>query len=299
MRPHYVSKRRFRRGIAAVIALQLLVVFAAIGVTLAVVTDLEVQKSNNFRSAAEARLAAESGMQLCTYVLTGTDMSANPKGEKLMSAVAAQLASELSGAIREGSSALYWGGSEIWVPETPLSDRQSFRAQISMLSDVEFRLVVVGCAGRSDGAQEATAEYTVSMDFKLRYNPAFDYGLFVKGPIIADYGFEFLGTDDPDDASLYSAASGTAITVLGGHIDGDIDTVQSDAQVDIGATVAGDIHHEAPEKEFPQIDGTVFEPFATNVINPGTDTSNGIFRNIRIKAGTNPVFGNVRIEGVM
>lgn len=291
--------RRSRRGIAAVVSLQFLVVFAVMGASFALVSDMEVKKADNFRAAAEARLAAESGLGLCTYILSGTDMSSNPRGEELLYNIGSHMAAELSGSISQSSDVFEADDSELSIPNISLGDRQGFRARISMLSEVEFRLVVVGCAYAGDGTQGTAAEYTVSMDFGLSHNPAFDYGLIVKGPITAGFGFEFLGVDDPADASLYSAASGTAITVLGGHIDGDVDTVQIDAEVDIDATVGGQIRENSPARELPQIDRTVFEPFATTIVDASTDTSCGIFRNIRIKAGTNPVFGDVAIEGVM
>ena len=52
---------------------------------------------------------------------------------------------------------------------------------------------------------------------------------------------------------------------------------------------------------FPEVDPTVFEPFATNIVNSSTPTSgNRTFTNIRIKANTNPTFsGNITIKGVV
>ena len=58
------------------------------------------------------------------------------------------------------------------------------------------------------------------------------------------------------------------------------------------------VHTGVSEPEFPTIDPSVYEPYATNIINGNPSGKN--FSNIRIKANTNPSFaGNTTIKGVM
>jgi len=124
-----------------------------------------------------------------------------------------------------------------------------------------------------------------------------------------------LGVNDPSEADVFSATYNDpeAVCVTGSStLAGDIFTANPDSYVTVkaSATVAGTqdpielaehIHIGVGDPDFPEVDTTVFEPFATNVLDSGADTSADIvLENIRIPAGTNPNFtGNVIIRGVV
>jgi hypothetical protein len=61
------------------------------------------------------------------------------------------------------------------------------------------------------------------------------------------------------------------------------------------------LHPEIGAVDIPTIDPTVFEPYATNIVDGSTSIgSNQTFNNIRIKAGTNPSFkANTTLNGVI
>ena len=188
-----------------------------------------------------------------------------------------------------------YDGSTIMIPAISIGNGQSFSAEIAIATGKVLRLRVVGQASGAGGA----VWRSVSIEAELDPRYTFGYGMFAKGPIFIEQNLQYLGANDPDEATMFSAAGGVAITVDSGHIDGDVLTQQPGATVDIGATIGGDILPEADVFE-PAIDGSVFEPFATNIVDSSTDFSSGTFTNIRIRGGTNPAFGNdVTIQGVM
>ncbi len=143
----------------------------------------------------------------------------------------------------------------------------------------------------------------------------FDYGIASRGRIIMTGNARVLGVNDPHEADILSATYSTpeAVRLTGNPtIDGDVSTCSPFSYVsitgnpDIGGHTDWDviqdhIHTGIGDVAFPEIDPTVFEPFATNLVDSSTNTNgNRTFENIRIAAGTNPTFsGNTTIRGVV
>jgi len=118
------------------------------------------------------------------------------------------------------------------------------------------------------------------------------------------------------EASVYieSENSNLALSIIGNsQIAGDVDIVNSLATVDLQGGQAGiggetgqaaiDNHVDfgAPECDFPEPNPAQFESYVTSIVDANTDTSaDATFENIRIVAGTNPIFsGNVVLKGVV
>jgi len=143
----------------------------------------------------------------------------------------------------------------------------------------------------------------------------FDYGIASRGRIIMTGNARVLGVNDPHEADILSATYSTpeAVRLTGNPtIDGDVSTCSPFSYVsitgnpDIGGHTDWDviqdhIHTGIGDVAFPEIDPTVFEPFATNLVDSSTNTNgNRTFENIRIAAGTNPTFsGNTTLRGVV
>lgn len=116
-------------------------------------------------------------------------------------------------------------------------------------------------------------------------------------------------------ANILSEANRAAqLVALTGNntVDGDISTSNPGSSVSltgnssVGGTsdpnqVKTHIHVGAQLADFPTIDSNVFAPFASNIVDNKTVTSGNLsFKNIRIKAGTNPTFsGNITLQGVV
>jgi len=275
-------------------ALIMLILLATLSLSLAEVTDLGLQGSNNFAARTSARWAAESGLGYCAYLLKSLEVPAGATGQAILDSMAAALGDELNGSAALQGESVGYDGSAIVIPAISLGDDKSFSAEVTVVSDRTLRLDVVGWVV---GVAGRPLERHVSIEF-VRPRLAYEYGMFSRGPITADFNFSYDGENDAAEASMCSAAGGVAIEIDSGYIGGDVAVYDPNATVDIGATVAGDFvqTHALPDVK---IDGSVFEPFATNIVDANTDTSSGTFTNARIKAGTNPIFGTVTIQGVM
>jgi hypothetical protein len=122
-----------------------------------------------------------------------------------------------------------------------------------------------------------------------------------------------LGVNTNSEADLFTAAYvDVAVSLFGGAIiEGDLSLSDPDGEVTLStnAVVGGEwgddrwdhVHTGVGGVEFPEVDPTVFEPFATTLVNSANLSSLGnTLTNIRIEAGTNPTFNNdMVIQGVV
>jgi len=268
---------------------------ASLAVAFTAVTDLALSKSDNQRLALEARLTAESGLSYLTHVITSTELPTGAAGQQALDSLAGALGTRLDGSANLHGQVVSYDGSTISIPAIALDDRRSFATEITLQSGD----VTVSVTGTVSDGQSALSR-SVSMQFQPESSGGLSFGICCEGPINIGNNLNLVGANNPSEASIYSAASDDAITIDGGYVDGDVCTFRADADIDVGATVNGQIKRGVPEVPMPEIDGSVFEPFATNVIDDQDDISGEIFQNIRIKAGTNPEFGNnVTVLGVM
>jgi len=275
----------------------LLCVMATLGVALSHGTLLNAGMSNNFKLTLEARLAAESGLAFHSYLLESTLISDSSSGQAILDSVAATLSDELDGTPNLQGQTVTYDGSTITIPAISVDGRTSFTAEVAIAFDEVLELTVVGRVPAS-GAPDGVIERRISIEAECGASGGFGYGMYSKGPIMIGQNLDYVGANEPEEASVACAASGLAITVTSGYIDGDV-TYDEDAFISMGATVGGDIRTGTIPPP-PEIDGSVFEPFATNIVDSSTNTSKGTFTNIRILAGTNPAFGNkVVIKGVV
>ena len=298
MRPMYLSNRRVQGGLISVLGIEFLAIFAGLSVALVAVANMEVQKADNDGAMAEARIAAESGLALCTQLLlSNPEWSAGPQRQDLLNVLGSSLAGELGveGTLQESTDE--YGTAMISIPQVPLGGGQSFSARLFMFTDEIVRVMVIGSIPGTQQAEGSTLRRCISMDFAAAPITPFEYGMYVNGPIIVGMNLDFRSVHDSPEASLYSASG--IITIGSGYIDGDVCLSGDDTEASIGATVNGDVYSEVGEPLVPRIDVSVFEKFATNIVDSNTPTMSGTFTNIRIKAGTNPVFGSVTVLGVV
>ncbi len=289
---------RNRTGVALVLALLFLSIFAALAVVFATVGDLSLHTSHNFRLATDARLAAESGLAYCVYVLESQSLPKSADGQEMLNSLATALSGQLNGTANLGGQSVSYDGTTIVVPAIAVDDGASFHAEITVTAGKTLLLTVVGQVPAAYAPSGVVAR-TVSVEVEAGAEAGFGYGMFAKGPVGIGENFDYIGANDSSEASLFSAADGVAISVDSGSIDGDVIIYQPTATVSVGATVGGDIYRSSVLPN-PQIDPSVFEPFATTIVDASWSFSSGTFTNIRIRPGTNPEFGNdVVIRGVM
>jgi hypothetical protein len=142
----------------------------------------------------------------------------------------------------------------------------------------------------------------------------FNYAIASRGPLLMSGRASVEGFHDHNEANIYIEASNTtgdALSMLGyASIAGDVDIASPYAEVSIysnasiggiiGADAISHIHMGIPYSAFPTPDPSVFESYATNIVDHNTNIGNtATFKNIRIHAGTNPRFINKEFKGVI
>ncbi len=142
----------------------------------------------------------------------------------------------------------------------------------------------------------------------------FDKGIVSAGPIHVSGSALIEGANNASEADVLSLTESGIVFDLASSCDlaGDIFTVSEDPNaIDLSGsvTVAGisrndpdiwdHIHLGTDPVELPRPDTSIFTPFATNTLT-GPPPAGATFTNLRVPAGTNPVFNdNTTINGVL
>jgi len=302
-----ISYSRARRGVALIIAMIFLIVFASLAVSMAAMSGASLQISNNQRDANIAFTATESGVEVFRYWLSDISVPQSLSPSERLTTVANNLQTRLTDAEVSNISTSY-NGSEITISSVNLEteSNQSFTASIQQTSDDTLQLAVTGTNGQINR--------TIHTDFNFvsRANPVFSYGVATKGPL------EMVGNTGLEtgiEASVYIGGEGIdyALTMEGNtEISGtvSISNAYADVSLSNNAEVGGLSGEEAIENnisigvdeiEFPVPDVSSFEQYVQNIVDADTDTSTDLdLDNIRIVAETNPTFaGHVTLRGIV
>ncbi|MCC6424727.1 MAG: hypothetical protein IT447_14730 [Phycisphaerales bacterium] len=316
-------------GISSVLAMLYLVLFSTLAVGFFAAITTATQIAANEQRSARARLAAESGMAFMRYHLATAGLPARTPPDQLFDALITSLRAKFDNTqnMPSGSSTISVSsdGNTITIPGDGTSrisldtDGSAFRAVIHKLMNGEqIEVDVYGSFGGS------TFERAISLHYANFPSPAsiFNFGVASKGKISMNgnvsitgtKGQEYMGSvlsawlDDPNALSM------TGNSLISGHVS----FVNAAAMLSLStnSTIAGlhyddagfdDVIHKGIEPpEFPFVDTSLFEQY----VPPSYDTGSSVirtskpsgttFKNIRIKAGTNPSFSaNTKIQGVM
>ena len=309
-----------RKGIAAVLAVLLLTVLTTLAVGMISLGDMRAQQSKNWQRAVEARLAAESGLSYMTYELSDCYVT-SPGGDELLAEVAAHLSGKLDGTATLGGGSVSYDADAgvISVPEVDGPGPGTFDATLWLVDGSRIRFQVTG---RAEGL-----ERTISLDYNASGTPGspgepeippeiyafFGHGIASRSKITMTGNASVTGQNSPDEAEVLSATySDDEAIKLTGNVDIAGDAYISNADgyaslspnVTVGGVSARDdeiwdqVHTGIGPVEFPEVDPSVFEPFAVNTYAGGG--GNQTLENIRIPADTNPtISGNTTIRGVV
>jgi hypothetical protein len=272
----------------------LLIVSFCVALVVARIGALNTLQSRNLASVQRARLAAESGLGFLGHVLRACEAPPGDSGEALCLSVAQEIDRILAGTPNLGGASVRWDGETAIVPAVSLDSGTLFDATVSVPAGKTIRVTVTGYDSRC-GTRRA-----VRMDFEVVGGVG--SAILSKGPIVFDNSTWVRSLHQPLDASITCCAPDYAITFYNdSSVDGDLSLTDPDARVLSvdRLSVGGDIRVGVDPVEFPEFDIAPLAALAVNVVDEHTDVSSGTFRNIRVKAGTNPQFGSVSIEGVM
>jgi len=303
-----------RSGITAVLAMLYLTLMASLALGFYSASNTAAIVSDNEQRAERARLATETGLDFARYQLMRLSIPGKTKFSQHFSTMAAQMAANLNGSGNLNKGNIYIGADFIRVPADPnafiLSDDKNsqFQFVITDLGNDQVRISAVGKYNQSISANQPRG---VQLDFQLEQHRSsvMDFGLATRGRLVMSGGAAIRGIPDPTKGSilLTSPTSGTIMTTSGNTvITGDISATNPDANFSIGSgtsvggtmgsQVPSHVHKGIDEPEFPEVDNSIFKPFATNKYVPGKLS----YTNIYIPPNTNPSFASgVKIQGVV
>lgn len=298
-----------KRGIASVLAIVMLAILFTLALSIAAVSNQnEIQAANQSRAEA-ARMQAEGGLSFLLQRLSGVSLPHGSQGAAVLAAVGNSLAAQLNGTNNLAGATVTNSGGTVTVPliVTDAAAGRGFSATLSMDSNTVLRLRVTGTSG---GANRTAR---ICLNAITGRSAAFNYGVAARGPIQMKGNAQLLGVNQNNEADLFTAAYvDVAVSLFGSAvIEGDLSLSDPAGDVDLSsnAVVGGEtgadrwdhVHKGVGNVEFPEVDPSVFEPFATTLVNSSNLNSLGnTLTNIRIAAGTNPTFNNdMVINGVV
>ncbi len=303
-----------RHGVVYILALVLLSVFSALSLAMMTTTSIGVTQADNGAAIVNARMAAESGLAYFTRRL----LDIPPSDGVLLDNTADALINDLNGSPMLMGQPITYDDATIMIPTITMNDGHTFSATIVSEGADQIRLRVSG--------QHGGVARSVSMSFGMNQGSSgiFEYGIASRGPIRLTGNASVRGYNEPSEAKILSATytNDEAFRLTGNcTLDYDIYASNPNAYAtltgnisiagyqlrwwddpdDPGENIYDHIHMGVGEVEFPEVDPTVFEPFATTIINSSTSTSgNKTFTNIRIAANSNKTFsGNITLKGVV
>jgi hypothetical protein len=294
-----------------VLALLMLTLLATLSVAIVTTSSTSVQQAGNLVAVQRAQLQAEGGMGYLIRTMSSINLPGAASGQQVLDGTAAALATALNGTNSLRANAVAYEGAEVCTPEITMGPSdQAFSAVLSLDAQSNLRMVVTGRCG--------SVRRQVGVGFGLVPGGSgfFDYGIASKGKINMTGNARVGGANDPSEANILAAtySDNEAIKLAGNcRIDGDISISNPDGYTSLagnvsvgGESISSDaiddhIHVGIGPVEFPEVDPTVFEPFATNLVTSSTSTSgNKTFENIRIAANANKTFsGNITLKGVI
>ena len=289
-------------GSVLVIVMIFVAVFGALAVGYLTAAQATMQKAELAMNSRRAQVAAESGLAFVRSSLPSADIRGTTDAVTTLQAMADHLNGRYQDTLFGGQAAVSDGQSLLLpplilnFPEGPAT----FQATVVALSGDSYR-------AESQGACRQCAR-AVAVDFEAGSSSWFlaAFGVASRSRIRMTGNASIEGANDPKEGSVLSTTtSQTRAIDMTGNIDisGDVSITNPDGEIRMvgPGEIGGDVLIGVAEPEFPEIDTSVFEPYATNTLGPGTPTGGDqYFENIRILANTNPTFsGNTTIRGVV
>ena len=304
-------RRKSRKGAILVIAMIFVLIFSALGVSMAGISGTNTQLAWNQQQGSRALTTAHSGLDVVRYHLRDITVSDSVGPEYRLQSVANSLQTRLTAADVTNISVSYDAGTKtITIPSVTLDSQlnQNFTATLSFGADFDtVNLTVTG------NSHQMNKQVAISYAFSTIGNPIFDYGIATKGPLDMQGNVDVDGFNENIEASVYieSFASVFALDMTGkSSIAGDVSIANPAAVVDIagsssvhgasGEDALGYVTVGAEMCDFPMPNPAEFETYIQNTFQPGDPTTNVTLTNIEIPANTNPSFsGHAIIRGIM
>jgi len=304
-------RRRSRKGAVLIISMIFVLVFSALGVSIASMSGTNTQLAWNQQQIGRALSNAHSGLDVVRYYFQGITVPASVAPADRLQSVANSLQTKFTDAGLTNISVSYDAATKtLTIPSVTLDSQlnQDFTATMSFGADFDtVNLTVTG------NSRQLNKQVGISFGFSTVGNPILDYGIATKGPLEMQGNVDIDGFNEVIEASIYieSFDSILALDMTGqSSIAGDVSIANPAAAVDISnsSSVHGASGEDALEYvtvgaetcDFPVPNPTEFESYIQSTFQLGDPTSNVTLTNIEIPANTNPSFsGHAVIRGIM
>lgn len=298
-----------RNGVAYVIAIMVMAILVTIAAAFAAFSNLGAQTSKNVADVHRARLAAESGLSFAIAQIRLIGLPTDTDDDTVIPNIAAALGERLDGSSNLAGATVTLSANTVHVPRITMDDG-AFEIFIIQQPDKTLTMEAHGFVN--------DVERVAAIDLLLRPghpNSVFNYGLASRGPITIIGDGEIRGKNELTEASVISTTESEVAVTIGGStiVDGDISSTGVSTSVVISGTptiagstdpavIASHIHFAVEPPVFPEVDTSIFEALAINIVDGTTNTGHvgQVFENIVIKAGANPTFASdTIINGVV
>lgn len=304
------SAARHRSGVATVLAMLYIVLFALLAVGFYASSNTNAQVSTNEQRRYKALGAAESGMDFMRYQLFQVAIPPTTADNAILTEVQKDLAAQLNGTANMGAKivGLNAGATQIDVPAQPdqyiklNADGSKFHATITR-SGRRITVKVTGAYSDSTIAAADRAAVQLTYDTSERPTNFFDNnGMASKSNVVIDTVIPILGTPASHAGVISLSAANPPVTIgatAPSSIAGDITIIQGlNPSLFLGSSVGGSLiqadilaNHvkrvaPADVPEFPTPSTLQYKKYAVNPYVAG----HGAYDNILIPPNTNPNF---------
>jgi hypothetical protein len=304
-----------RQGIASILAMMYLMLFALLAVGFYATTGTNAQVAHNEKRRYVSLSAAESGMDFMRYQLAQMKIPPTTPETQVLQEVYNDLSEQLDGTPNLGHMKVGYipGQSEINIPANKnewiklTSDGARFRVVITPYGR-RISVKVIGTFADSSLGTLQKAAVQLAYDTQERPTDFFSHGLASRGTVFNDSKVMMTGSPNSHAGILSLATVSPPVTLSDAGIAGDITVVGAHnpsvaAGTSVGGTTsqadifANHVTHLDPADppEFPTPDTTPYKQYAVNMYVPGLPA----YENVLIPPNTNPTFNGGTIKGVV
>ncbi|HUU32056.1 MAG TPA: pilus assembly PilX N-terminal domain-containing protein, partial [Phycisphaerae bacterium] len=201
-----------RRGIALLITLIFLALFACLAVAIATSADANLTMARNRIETQQAAALAEAGIQLSLRHLAGLSVLDTHEAADLHEAMAEHLEAEWASSSMLQASAITWNSTGVSVPTISVSrtDGRTGRIELAIAASggaADNTSVTIQSTGRF-GRAVRTATY--NMTAQRGTSILFQHGIASKSTIRMSGDARLQGANNPDEGSILSASYSTS-----------------------------------------------------------------------------------------
>ena len=189
-----------RKGVALIVAMIFVVIFSGLAVSMAAISGLNLQISDNQQRASTALTAGLSGLEILRYHLSNVVVSGMIAPADRLPAVVTSANNNLQTAGITNITFNYNAASDtITIPAVILDSQtnKTFSAIIFQLDDENIRIYITG------NGKNFTKTIRVDFEYRPIGHSVFDYGMATKGPLHMTGNVDIEGLNHDVEASIY------------------------------------------------------------------------------------------------